>query len=1560
MFVVATLCFSLPCSADTATNNGTIVGNWDGTVNNDLYTNNGTITGNWDMSQGGTDRLVNTGNVGGTTTCGANDDTVEAFGGAVFTGLVNGGAGDDTLVLTGVPTFSGVFGGGINNFELGRITPDGTTTIDAATSIADQTDLYGGTLQLDALLTSDLLLVRNGGTVNISSTGRLAGDIDSDTNGLTINLENGSAVGGWIYSMGPSQMNIDGNVLFEVVGNYYGSGDVNITIGQNARLFDALGGAVAATGNVYINNAGQVDGPMIGGDSSIGDVTIINSGWTFWAVGLTTAETATVATGDVNMLNTGTGTVAVVFTGIWMARGNVTMINNGTVGLDFVGNEAGWGSVDLTNNGTVQIGDFVGVENGEGNATMTNNGTVGGGFFGVFSSQGDSYMVNNGNVGDAMVGADDSTGNVTVINHGDVRWDMCGQSGGTGNVYLVNTGTVATDGGHLYGIWDGSGEVVIINSGTVGGNLYGNLNGTGNCTITNSGAVSGDLIAGSGNDSVTLTETSSVGGDVDGGAGTDTLVFDVATTLTINDTSPYLNFENARFSGNGTIILADAFDFSGGPVVVDGTLTVASNGSFLADSLDVNSANSLNINGAVTVSGETSVDGTLNVNSGGTLATGTMTVSNGNTANISGRVDVSGDSDVAGTLNLDSGGQFNTASLDVSGSADISGDANVTGATVVSGSASVGSGGSLDTASLNVSGSADISGTANVTGATVVSGSASVGTGGSLDTASLNVSGSADISGTANATGATVVSGSASVGTGGSLDTASLTVSGSAALNGDANVTGATVVSGSASVGTGGSLDTASLTVSGSAALNGDANVTGATVVSGSASVGTGGSLDTASLNVSGSAALNGDANVTGATVVSGSASVGTGGSLDTASLNVSGSAALNGDANVTGATVVSGSASVGTGGSLDTASLNVSGSARINGDVSVADGAVVYGSLILGNGGALTSGSLNVASGGSANLGGNAAVNGATTVAGNMNVSGSLSTGSLGVSGRTAITGSVNSGSTDVSGVLVVNGSLTSPTVAVSGGGVVGGSGTINGNVSNTGGIAPGNSIGTLQITGAYIHQSGATYYCEITADGQSDQIITDSAMINGGTLATYLPIGLYTGNMSWTVITAGNGIYGNFDTVTGGFNTAVLSLGARNSGTAIELVLARTPYEQLADNETQRAVGRALDAVVPLAAGNTDDLANLIVKMDFDYDLGQIRQAMGAMAPVIYDAFGGSGHSAAGMFDQALLDRADDLRLRRALGLAGPERAEGPLLAMGDEHQAAGMLAGGAGFRDWRVWARAVGNWSDASGSGGKIGYDTSTGGGVFGADGEIMPWLTAGLGLGYSSTSIGWDAGCHSGDQTGMHYGAYATARWGCWYADVAASYASYNNDAKRGINFEDVNATAKADFDSSLWMARLGGGYDLRSGAIVWGPVLWLAYSDYQQDSFLENGAGGLSLNVADLDQNGWNSSVGLRLAGLWQAGSVNLLPKASLMWLHNFSDDARVISATFRDYGNASPMSLNGLDPYADGIAANLGLSATMNGRLSAFVDYGYFYADNFNGHTLTAGIDWRF
>ena len=62
-----------------------------------------------------------------------------------------------------------------------------------------------------------------------------------------------------------------------------------------------------------------------------------------------------------------------------------------------------------------------------------------------------------------------------------------------------------------------------------------------------------------------------------------------------------------------------------------------------------------------------------------------------------------------------------------------------------------------------------------------------------------------------------------------------------------------------------------------------------------------------------------------------------------------------------------------------------------------------------------------------------------------------------------------------------------------------MGGTGTIGGLVSNGGTLAPGNSIGTLNVSGNFA-QLGGVYQVEANAAGQSDRInVGGTATING-----------------------------------------------------------------------------------------------------------------------------------------------------------------------------------------------------------------------------------------------------------------------------------------------------------------------------------------------------------------------------------------------------------------------------------------------------------------------------
>jgi uncharacterized protein with beta-barrel porin domain len=75
--------------------------------------------------------------------------------------------------------------------------------------------------------------------------------------------------------------------------------------------------------------------------------------------------------------------------------------------------------------------------------------------------------------------------------------------------------------------------------------------------------------------------------------------------------------------------------------------------------------------------------------------------------------------------------------------------------------------------------------------------------------------------------------------------------------------------------------------------------------------------------------------------------------------------------------------------------------------------------------------------------------------------------------------------------GLLSVNGSLPNTAFIVNGG-TLGGTGTVGPTTVGAGGIlAPGNSIGTFTVNGAFTLSAGAIYEVEVNAAGQGDKVV-------------------------------------------------------------------------------------------------------------------------------------------------------------------------------------------------------------------------------------------------------------------------------------------------------------------------------------------------------------------------------------------------------------------------------------------------------------------------------------
>ena len=193
---------------------------------------------------------------------------------------------------------------------------------------------------------------------------------------------------------------------------------------------------------------------------------------------------------------------------------------------------------------------------------------------------------------------------------------------------------------------------------------------------------------------------------------------------------------------------------------------------------------------------------------------------------------------------------------------------------------------------------------------------------------------------------------------------------------------------------------------------------------------------------------------------------------------------------------------------------------------------------------------------------------------------------------------GTFTTSATVQSGRLRVGGTLTSPTVTVDAPGTLGGTGTVVGNVVNNGTLAPGNSIGTLAITGNYTQASGSTYEVEIDASPAADRVnVSGTATIQAGTTVSVIAApGVYTAGMRYTILNALGGVSGTYSSLTdnSAFLDFLLAYDANN--VYLDIIRASVSFVSVARTQNEIATagaieaaggGAVFEAILPLSAG-------------------------------------------------------------------------------------------------------------------------------------------------------------------------------------------------------------------------------------------------------------------------------------------------------------------------------------------------------------------------------------
>lgn len=552
-------------------------------------------------------------------------------------------------------------------------------------------------------------------------------------------------------------------------------------------------------------------------------------------------------------------------------------------------------------------------------------------------------------------------------------------------------------------------------------------------------------------------------------------------------------------------------------------------------------------------------------------------------------------------------------------------------------------------------------------------------------------------------------------------------------------------------------------------------------------------------------------------------------------------------------------------------------------------------------------------------------------------------------VSGTTVLTGNSSgfNGLTTVGGgTLAVNGSLGG-TMEILAGGRLQGSGTIGSVTAGNGGvIAPGNSIGTLNIAGNATFGAGSRYEVEVDPNGtDSDRIhATGTVTINGGAVRHLGLNGAYSSSRTYTIVTADGGVNGQFGGVLSDFAFLDPTLSYDPNNVYLRLDRNEVTFCSVGGTLNQCATGGGVES---LGLGNPV------------YDAVLTLSESGARAA--FDGLSGEVHASAKgaiIEESGTLRSAATDRLRSALGAVGATPM--PVLSYGFTADKALAITGPMprlGFSDrFAVWGQGYGSWGrrDGDGNAGKL--SRSTGGLMVGADVAAFDTLRFGSFAGYSRTSFEVKDRISSGESDNYHFGVYGGGQWGALGLRTGASYTWHEVETSRTVAFQGFSDALKADYSARTAQVFGELGYRIGLGRMALEPFAGLAYVNLHSDAFSERGGPAALTTRGSTTSTGF-STLGVRASTSFVVQGMDLTLRGTLAWRHAFGDVTPLTTFAFSG-GGAFTVAGVSIARNAALVEAGLDLAITRSATLG--LSYAGQLATDSQDHGFKGNLTVRF
>lgn len=305
---------------------------------------------------------------------------------------------------------------------------------------------------------------------------------------------------------------------------------------------------------------------------------------------------------------------------------------------------------------------------------------------------------------------------------------------------------------------------------------------------------------------------------------------------------------------------------------------------------------------------------------------------------------------------------------------------------------------------------------------------------------------------------------------------------------------------------------------------------------------------------------------------------------------------------------------------------------------------------------------------------------------------------------------------------------------------------------------------------------------------------------------------------------------------------------------------------------------------------------------------------------------------------------------------------------------------LGGGSGDDDgsllskrFSTFVNGVGGFGDIKATTQENAANFDNAGVILGTDYRITDNFLVGLAGGYTHISSDYVANTNVAgggvNADVFNVSVFSTYDINDFYVDGSFSYGWSDYNTKRGVVIQSNNAsstgganrTATANPNGEQYSTALGVGYNFHKEALNISPVARVNYFHGKIDSYSEQGAFGLNLDVNKQTFESLQSSIGGQISYALSQSFGVITPQLSFTYNHEFMNDSRNITAKFSADPNSFIFNATTNSPDRDFFVLGAGVSSVLQGGVQLFFNYqtllGY---DRVTSHGFTGGVKLEF